>query len=162
MRVNNGVTTGSLDYGAGGNGQFPQAGRWIKFYNGTGADMFVPDNSRAEQISTYNYVGSIPGVTQWKGQAGDSSYVYVYTAIWGDYGGYVCWSPYYPGSYRTPDACPSGWTDLGVYNSFVDPNNFYGNGTLSNTDGGWMFYQVYGWGCGAPFRLAASGRACRK
>ena len=159
MRLNNGSTTGSLDYGAGGNAQFPQAGRWIKIYNGTGADMFVPDNSTAEKNSTYNYVGNIGSVTTWKGHAGDATYTYYYTA---NYGTGVCWYPSFGGTWQAPDACPSGWTDAGTVQTFSNPNSFYGNGTLQNGDAGWMCYQVWGWGCSDPYKIACWARICRK
>jgi hypothetical protein len=164
MRLNNGSTTGSLDYGAGGNAQFPQAGRWLKIYNATGADMFVPDNSTAEKNSTYNYVGNISGVTTWKGHAGDSSYTYYYMAQYTLYdGAYVCWSyARQPGSWNTPDGCPGGWTDAGVVNTVDNPNFYYGNGTLNNSNAAWMCYQVWGWGCGGSYYMPCSARICRK
>lgn len=159
MRLNNGSTSGSLDYGPGGNSARPQASRWFKIYNGTGADMFVPDNSTAEKNNTYNYVGNIPGVSQWKGMAGDATYTYTYTA---DLGTGPCWYPNFGGSWVAPAACPSGWTEVSNFQGFTNPNFASGVGTVSNTSAAWVFYQVYGWGCGAPYQLAAWVRVCRK
>lgn len=161
-RLNNGNGLYGQDYGPGGDVNRPIINRFISIYNATGADMFIPDNSAAERVSVYNYVGNVPGVTAKKGRYWASPYLYQSTAIMGIPGGSPCWSPRTPGAiYRTPAGCPSGFNDIGVTNQQnVNPNTYRYDGTVRHGTLAWEFYQVLAYGCPTPFVANISVRRC--
>lgn len=154
MRLNNGQWSTALRWGPGSG--YGEEGRWVKFYNGSGADQFVPDNSTAEQNSAY---ASAP-LTMRKGDYGDSGYVYNNTA---GFGTGPCWyGNSNSASYTTPGGCPSGFSDAGVVNgNNGNCNSFSGTGGSPHGNAFHMGYYVLKYGCPANTYHKISIRYCR-
>ena len=154
MRLNNGTTSAALSHGPGG--QFGEENKWLKYYNNTGFDHFIPDNSTAEKNSSFAHAP----VTKYKGDYSNGGYVYNNTA---GFGTGPCWTPNSnSASYTTPGGCPSGFSDAGTLNG----NN--GNCNDYNTNGGnphgnafHMGYYVLKYGCPGSYKHKITIRYCR-
>jgi hypothetical protein len=119
-RLNNTQVSAVLNWGPGYNNGPDQYAyptyyhnRGIKIYNTTGKDLFLPDNSTGEKNAVFNYV---PG-TVYRGNWVDSQGCLRRDQI--AFGNY-CWNGVPGGSdpRPTPPACPSGYTDGGVYATY--------------------------------------------
>lgn len=155
MRLNNGTETTALRYGPGG--QFGEENRWVKFVNNTGSDHFIPDNSTAEQQSSY---ANAP-VTKFKGDYGSGGYIYDNK---GGFGTGPCWTPNSnSASYTNPPGCSSGFTDAG----FVDGNNgncndYASNGGNPHGNAFHMGYYYFKYGCNGSYKHKVRIRYCRR
>ena len=153
-RLNNGAWSSAYRWGAGSG--YGEEGRWVKFYNGSGADQFIPDNSTAEQQNAY----SLAPVTRRYGDYGNSGYVYNNTA---GFGSGPCWyGNSNSASYTTPGGCPSGYTDAGTVNGNNGNSNDYSStGGDPHGNAYHMGYYVLGYGCPSGTYHKITIRYCR-
>ena len=158
MRLNNTVTTGVLDWGPAGDGTRPHANRYMKVVNASGKDLFLPENTAAEKNSVFNYL-SASGVTVKRGQYFVGSTLYNNKA---EIGTGPCWiGNSNSAAYNAPPACDAGWTTGSLVSANnVNPNTYNGNASILHGTAAWMFYQVYGWGCGSGAIAKVQVRYC--
>ena len=121
-RLNNGVTDSVRSWGPGYNDgpNYYTVPTWyhnrgIQMYNNSGKDLFLPDNSEAERNAVYrNRAAGYAFSGDWVDSAGRLRRDQVATGIY-------CWNG--PpntavDAQPTPPACPSAYTDGGVYATY--------------------------------------------
>lgn len=145
-RLNNG-SSAVYDFGPGGYARIPLRNRFIKIFNNTGYDMFIPDNSTAEKLSVYNNF-SVPGATKLFGQYAVGNNLFNNRSAIGTG---PCWNGTPGGSYQTPAACPSGFTQTELVNNAMTNANlfrFWANNEHNTSNrNGWMAFQEWDYGC---------------
>lgn len=145
-------------YGPGGQSDRPEYNRWVYLTNPSGLTMFLPENSEAERNAIYN---NFPYKTQYVRGYGTTGTGGV--RLWQNsnaIGTGPCWSTFFGGTYATPAACASGFTQEGsVVNAYTNPLSYTGL-TTQHTNVGWQFYLQYRYGCPDTFRMGASTRYC--
>jgi hypothetical protein len=139
-------------YGPGGNSGRPELNRWVYLYNNSGYTMFIPEATAAERESVYNYFPY-----KYTGGYGYSNNLYVNPTA---HATGPCWSPYFAGSYNTPGACSSGYTDGGVVNGTGNAIDYNGATGVQHGTIPWMFYFVNAYGCPSGFVAGYSIRYC--
>lgn len=142
-RLNNG-TSAVYDFGPGGYARIPFRTRFIKIFNNTGSDMFIPDNSTAEKQSVYNSF-SVPNAPKYFGQYAVGNTLYDNRSAIGTG---PCWYGTPAGSYQTPAGCPSGFSQESLLNnSFTNANLYKNYATIEHNNVGWMAFQEWDYGC---------------
>lgn len=147
-------------YGDGGDGNRPERLRWVILYNNSGSTMFIPENTSAERDSVYNNFPNKHKPDPAYGVTGNKR-LYNNTAIMGNG---PCWNNHSNNAnYKTPSACPSGYTDEGVVNqNSTQPNNENGVTGVLHGDIPWMFYFEKDYGCSGNTLAKISVRRCYK
>lgn len=147
-------------YGDGGDAQRPERLRWVIIYNNSGSTMFIPENTSAERDSVYNNFPNKHKPDPAYGVTGNKR-LYNNTAIMGNG---PCWNNHSNNAnYKTPAACPSGYTDEGVVNqNSTQPNLENGVTGVLHGDIPWMFYFEKEYGCSGNTYAKISVRRCYK
>lgn len=169
-------------YGPGTDGNRPKVGKACIVTNNRSKTMFIPDNSTAERTSVYNSSFSDRGSgASYLINYGNYARLYSNTSTMGNG---PCWNGNNGDlNYKTPAACPSGYT------SEINPNindgyarhSFSGNtksptsnpnawknhdigaNAIHHQNPSWVFYNDRDYGCGTNYSIGRiSIRYCYK
>lgn len=151
-RFTNSTTLGGKYAANWGQGYSVQKGRWKRWSNSTGYDMFVPENSSSERLSVNDYLQNVSGITRTVGWFGSADGRNIVTSVAIPANNSYCHSqvPGFTGSnypslygYDTAPACPGGTVDrfgslYGDYNEYNNigesqDNPYYTQGLSSNS-----------------------------
>ena len=115
FRIVSGGNSGPQNWGSGVGPSYTWAGQGIEVYNNTANDLAVGTQTVAESNSAYVNIGSVPNVTVYKfgfidyyGQGRQDQVAY----------GQYFWNGVPGEAAPTPPACPSGFTDRGVFSTY--------------------------------------------